>query len=121
MAKILTPFPGLVAPECPLQSANPRYAWLVAAGDCSALLPLMLIKSFYKLLLVHQTLRLIALHFSGAEFPKLRSIGKLSPLGTIFSAFKNQEGAGCTGRIGEDDGEGWFGAEEDFGGCQPVI
>ena len=81
----------------------------------------MLIKSFYKLLLVHQTL--IAPHFLDAEFPKLRLIGILSSLGSklvlVFQLFRNPGGGGGTGRIGEDDGPGggWVGAEEDFGGC----
>ena len=71
----------------------------MAASDCSAMI--------YKLLLVHQTI--LAPHFSYAEFPKLRSIGKLSPLCTVvFQQFRNPGGGGGTvagtGRIGEDEG-----------------
>ena len=53
----------------------------MAASDYSALLRLMLIKSFYKLLLAHQALP------ADAEFTKLRPIGKLSLLSTFLSAF----------------------------------
>ena len=88
--KILALSPGLLALKCWLQST---YLWccisshcvvstLAHISYCSALLPLMLIKCFYKLLFVHQTL--IAPHLFDAEFTKLYSIGKLLPLCTVF-------------------------------------
>ena len=64
----------------------------MGASDCSALLHLMLIKSFYKLLLVYQTL--LAPHFFDAEFLKLRPIDKLSP-----PCIRNPGGGGSTGRF----------------------
>ena len=39
------------------------------------------------------------------------------PLVLVFQLFRNPGGGSGTGRIGEDDGGGWVGAEEDFGGC----